>query len=40
MKKSNQKVETNQEGTEEINWVVIGPILAVMIGAIIWAVAF
>jgi hypothetical protein len=40
MKKSNQKVESNQEGTEEINWAVIGPILAIMLGVIIWAVAF
>jgi hypothetical protein len=40
MKKSNQKVEPNQEGTEEINWAVIGPILAIMLGTIIWALFF
>jgi hypothetical protein len=40
MKKSSQKVEPTQESTEEINWAVIGPILAIMIGTIIWALFF
>jgi hypothetical protein len=40
MEKSNQKVEPTQESTEEINWAVIGPILAVMLGTIIWSVFF
>ncbi|MDO1450461.1 hypothetical protein Q0590_29570 [Rhodocytophaga aerolata] len=42
MKKSNQKIDSNsnQETTEEINWIVIGPILAVILGAIVWTVLF
>jgi hypothetical protein len=40
MKTSNQKKENNQEPTEEINWVVVGPIVAVLLGAIIWTLFF
>lgn len=42
MKKSNQKTDfnSNQEDSEEINWVVIGPILAIILGAVIWAILF
>jgi hypothetical protein len=40
MKKSNQKSESNQESTEETNWAVIGPILVIMLGSIIWALFF
>ncbi|WP_262890469.1 hypothetical protein [Rhodocytophaga rosea] len=40
MKTSNQKQENNQESTEQVNWVVVGPILAVLLGAIIWTLFF
>jgi hypothetical protein len=40
MKTSNQRKENDQEPTEQVNWVVVGPILAVLIGAIIWTMFF
>jgi hypothetical protein len=40
MKKANQKIESNQENTEEVNWAVIGPILVIMLGTILWAMLF
>jgi hypothetical protein len=40
MKSYNQKKENNQETSEEVNWVVVGPILAVILGAIIWTLFF
>jgi hypothetical protein len=40
MKKANQKIESNQENTEEVNWTVIGPILVIMLGTILWAMLF
>ncbi len=36
MKTSNQKTGSNQDNNEEINWSVVGPIIAVILGAIIW----
>jgi hypothetical protein len=36
MKTVNQKPEKNQENTEQINWAVVGPILALLVAAIIW----
>lgn len=39
MKKPNQNNETNQnpESVEQTNWAVVGTIIAVMVGVIIWA---
>ncbi len=36
MKTVNQKPENKQENTDQINWAVVGPILAVLAAAIIW----
>lgn len=38
MKKETKKIDSNQEYTEEVNWIVVGPILLVMMGAILWTV--
>ena len=38
MKTVNQKPDNNQENTEQINWTVVGPILAVLAAAIIWVI--
>ena len=36
MKTSNQRTGSNQENNEQVNWAVVGPIIAVILGAIIW----
>jgi hypothetical protein len=38
MKKETKKIDSPQENTEEVNWIVVGPILLVMMGAILWTV--
>lgn len=41
MKPENQKNNiTNNEDQGEVNWKVVGPILAIMIAVVIWAVFF
>lgn len=40
MKKQNEKSDPKGENTEEVNWIVVGPILAIMLGAIIWGIFF
>jgi hypothetical protein len=40
MKKETKKTDSNQEYTEEVNWIVVGPILFAMAGTILWSVFF
>ncbi len=40
MKKQERKIETNSNSTEETNWTVIGPILAIILASVIWAMFF
>ena len=40
MRSVNQKGGSNQENNEEINWTVVGPIIAIILGTIIWTLFF
>jgi hypothetical protein len=40
MKNSNQKNVTNTEDENQINWAVVGPIIAIILGTIVWSLFF
>ncbi len=42
MKNTNQDKKTNMpdNGESEINWVVVGPLIAILLGTVLWAIFF
>lgn len=40
MRSANQKSGPNQDDNEQINWMVVGPIIAIILGTIIWSLFF